>query len=161
MIIIKIEKKRLVEDTREYNLYCTRCRRNCHLNCNEWGLLVWKPVSACDVIEDDYCLKCYCHKDRHEREKYYYEKYEEEESLSPQSKKKIDDEISKLEKNIKNITMDTIKSYDYEIEEVEKAYKYKENREIKNIERYNLLDKSSTIRDKQKEQDRIKMSRQY
>ena len=108
---------KLIDDPRdEINLLCETCERNCHSDCSEWGIMFWKPLFACDMIIDGKCIVCYCQKDNHKRNKKWYKTYERERSLSPNSKRKIDDEISKLEKSMNNIrNMDKIQQYDNKI----------------------------------------------
>ena len=73
---------------------CEYCENNCHYKCDCWTIIrLIKPLSWCNIIKDDRCIKCRCHKDKHKREKHYYKTIKEERSLSRESKKKIDNDI--------------------------------------------------------------------
>lgn len=71
------------------------------------------------------CIQCYHHKDRHERIQKYYKKYDKEKSISPDKKRKIDNEILELQNNLNNIN---------EIQEAKKSALERTEKINKNLE---------------------------
>ena len=102
---IKYNEKILVEDDK-LNLICNVCKNNCHLNCECWKIVFWKPVWVCESIKSGNCLICKsnCHKDKHERIQKKYIDQTREKSLSPNRKNILDKEILNLQDSLVNIS---------------------------------------------------------
>ena len=111
-------------DPYDYNsLVCTRCKKNCNLNCECFTIFgLFKITSLCERIKDSYCIMCGCHTDYHKRGKFFYKGKKRQKSLSPGSKRKTDNDISNLEKSIKTQTENREKEYNIQIYKVERAY---------------------------------------
>ena len=62
----------VLEKDNKTNLYCDKCKINCHKGCDCMFLLFWNPVFACSLIQNGKCNYCKCDKDKHQRSKNLY-----------------------------------------------------------------------------------------